>query len=85
MAGAFAASDHSCENVLPDVNRAAGSEFVKHSGVWPGVQYLPVVPTSAFVPWIATQPMAVFEAKGSWAAGTWPMPALHRAWALGCW
>jgi hypothetical protein len=45
---------HSAAKVFPAEKMAAGLVFVIHSGVAPGQQILPVKPTSARVPLIAT-------------------------------
>jgi DNA-binding SARP family transcriptional activator len=52
--GAATAVVHMLAKLFPLENTAAGSVFVTHSGDWPGTQNLPVVPTSALVPSMAT-------------------------------
>ena len=46
LTGACCAA-HSVVKVVPAEKMADGSTFVTHSGVLPGVQILPVIPTSA--------------------------------------
>ena len=50
----FTACAHSVVKVFPAEKMADGSAFVRHTGLSPGGQTLPVNPTRARVPSIAT-------------------------------
>ena len=77
---------HSVVKVFPAEKMADGSTFVKHTGVSPGGQTLPVIPTSACVPSIATEPIltdATYPARvrenyvaGTGASGAGPAAAM---------